>query len=57
MPQATAKLHHRGPQNDFAEPGRGGGSLAAAIDGTLESEAGRAGWKYDEIWPLGSGKI
>mmetsp|Transcript_73228 Transcript_73228/g.89876 ORF Transcript_73228/g.89876 Transcript_73228/m.89876 type:complete len:122 (-) Transcript_73228:27-392(-) len=36
--QATAKLHHRGPQNDLPDLGRGGGSLAAAIDGALESE-------------------
>lgn len=36
--QATAKLHHRGPENELPELGRGGGSLAAAIDGALESE-------------------
>ncbi|CAL1134601.1 unnamed protein product [Cladocopium goreaui] len=35
---ATAKLHHRGPENELPELGRGGGSLAAAIDGALESE-------------------
>ena len=39
--QATAKLHHRGPENELPELGRGGGSLAAAIDGALESEVWR----------------
>eukprot|EP00913_Durusdinium_trenchii_P016083 g15117.t1 len=39
--QATAKLHHRGPENDIPQLS-GGGSLAAAIDGSLESsEAAR----------------
>lgn len=34
--QATAKLHHRGHGTDLPELGRGGGSLAAAIDSESE---------------------
>ena len=55
--QATAKLHHRGPENELPELGRGGGSLAAAIDGALESEVWRGVGSHPSHPPFCAGKI
>ena len=55
--QATAKLHHRGPENELPELGRGGGSLAAAIDGALESEVWRGVGSHPLHPPFCAGKI